>query len=266
LSIEPIQIQIVASYNGCVFFGEAISIMCDLFTSPGQSFIEQTWCIDRSKLVRTAAAARDVSPSNNVPVIWQSDESDNELELLSARWGLIPHSWASSNPPAGTHVAMSETAANNRLLYRPLRSARCIVPAAAWYDWAETALWSAPAEVDYRYQIHQPDGGLMGFAGVISWWVPPRASAPIVSCSLLTAAAAPSIAHLGTRMPIALEDSAQEAWLEPGMKDPARALEILREGAVLDFTYMRLVHAAEEAASLPGLFGHPGVQVGAVAF
>lgn len=240
--------------------------MCDLFTSPGQSFIEQSWRINRSKVARSAGS-RDVSATNDVPVIWQSDKTpDNELELLSARWGMIPHSWASSTAPAGTHVAMSETAASNRMLYRPLRSARCIIPAAAWYEWNENGVWSAPGTVEYRYQIHQPDAALMGFAGLISWWVPPRATAPIVSCALLTAAAAPSIAHLGARMPIALDESLQGAWLAPGMKDPVRALEILREGALQDFTYVRLVHAAEEDVAMP-VFGNPfGSQVDALAF
>ena len=41
----------------------------------------------------------------------------------------------------------------------------------------------------------------------------------------------------------------QAAWLAPGMKDPSRALAILKEGALQDFTHVRLPERAKNTHS-----------------
>jgi putative SOS response-associated peptidase YedK len=215
--------------------------MCDRYTSPDQAAIEREWQIGRHRNATPFRAMTYVPPSRGVPVIWQPDDCPaGELELMSARWGLIPHSWTGEKPPAKTHNAIFETAATNHLWQRPLRNARCIVPAAGWYAWPELEVADEPEEVMHRFYIQRRDRSLIGFAGMISWWVPPRATAPIVTFSILTAPAAPSIAHLDDRMPIALAESGHAFWLEPGMKDTGRALEILRDYAMDDFAFHRI--------------------------
>lgn len=57
----------------------------------------------------------------------------------------------------------------------------------------------------------------------------------MLSCSILTKDAAPSVADVHDRMPVALPTESHAAWLDPGLADLARVATIMRECAAADF-------------------------------
>ena len=57
----------------------------------------------------------------------------------------------------------------------------------------------------------------------------------MLSCSILTKDAAPSVADVHDRMPVVLPTQAHAAWLDPEITDSARVATIVRECAMADF-------------------------------
>jgi putative SOS response-associated peptidase YedK len=89
------------------------------------------------------------------------------------------------------------------------------------------------------YRIHRAEGAV-AFTGLYeSWRDPSRAAGDparrLVSTTIVTTAAAPPLAHVHDRMPVALPPAAWDAWLDPGvgareaaglLTEPVRELEL----------------------------------------
>lgn len=72
---------------------------------------------------------------------------------------------------------------------------------------------------------------------------------PIVSCTILTAKPDPAIAHVHDRMPIILQDGAQDEWLDPEtpVEDARELLTHHRGGELQDYRVGRTVNSREAA-------------------
>jgi putative SOS response-associated peptidase YedK len=102
------------------------------------------------------------------------------------------------------------------------RNARCVVPAEGWYEWSD-AQRTDPHTGEIRsyrqpYFIGRPDRGLIGFAGLMSFWYPDTDSM-VLTCAIVTRAAAGPAASLHDRMPVVLQESDIANWLDPSVKD-----------------------------------------------
>jgi len=197
--------------------------MCGRYVSPDQSAIERAWRLRRSN-VNPFVRRFNVAPTDLVPLLALEESI---LTLHSARWGLIPSWWKQDKPPKLSFNARVEEAATKPMWRDAMRFGRCLVPAEGWYEWrTEERVDAATGEIvksKQPYYIRRADGRLVCFAGLAS-----RRKAEI-SCSILTAPSAGPIATLHDRMPIALPDEAQDAWLDPAMKDAQRASVLARE-------------------------------------
>jgi putative SOS response-associated peptidase YedK len=212
--------------------------MCGRYVSPAEAEIERAWHIGRDSS-NPFPRRYNVAPTAQVPVLLRNPESDR-LALYIARWGLIPHWWKDAKPPRLTFNARAEEAATKPMWRTPLRNARCLVPAAGWYEWKEIER-TDPATGEIRsakqpYFIHLPDNRLFCFAGVMSHWSKPNED-PQLSCAFLTTAAAGPLKAVHERMPVALPDDAHAAWLDPALNDGADALTLVREHALTGFAY-----------------------------
>ena len=77
--------------------------MCSRYFSPEEAEIERFWHIGRHNNKPFARRA-NVSPTSIIPIL-RLDRSTGEIELVNARWGLIPTWWKEPKLPRTTHNA-----------------------------------------------------------------------------------------------------------------------------------------------------------------
>jgi putative SOS response-associated peptidase YedK len=214
-----------------------MAAMCGRYVSPEQAAIERYWHLGQGH--NPFPRRFNVAPTVMVPILWLDRESD-ELELNQARWGLVPHWWSREKLPTFTHNARIEEATTSGMWREPLRRQRCLVPAEGWYEWKEIELVdSKTGEVRKAKQPHLirlPSGGLLGFAGIMSWWRAPGKE-PLLTCSILTRDAVESLADVHDRMPVALAKDAHSAWLDRKLSDACELLALAREKTIRDLVH-----------------------------
>jgi putative SOS response-associated peptidase YedK len=190
----------------------------------------------------------NVAPTVAVPAIFErrvKDTGEVRRRLAPLVWGLVP-SWA-KDPSIGSRMinARLETVAEKPAFRRAFSARRCILPADGFYEWyAAEQQASGRGRGKTRKQpffIHRGDGGLLVMAGIYEIWRDPRKppeddSAWLRTCSVITTEATDAAGHIHDRMPMVITRDAIDAWLDPQITDPERALELLEvtEASVLE--------------------------------
>ena len=170
------------------------------------------------------AAAPKLSPTDRVPIVVR--QPGGPPQLLHARWGFIPHWWSKPELPRLAFNARSEEAAGKPMWRDALRGSRCLVPATAWFEWQHLHGAKLP------HALTPDDGRGFMFAGLWSLWRARPGSEPMATCVIMTTEATAKLRSVHDRMPVVLAPAAWGAWLDPGMTDGPRALELLRAHAV----------------------------------
>jgi putative SOS response-associated peptidase YedK len=211
--------------------------MCGRYVSPTQAEIERYWDLTSAQIRNPLAQAFNVSPTVLVPMLLLGD---SELQLVVARWGLIPFWWKDAKQPKNTFNARSEEAATKPMWRHPAAKARCVVPAVGWYEWKKVEhVNPTTGEVtSYKqpYLIKRKDGKLIAFAGLMSRRTVEGQDAEF-TCAVMTHDAVGPAAEVHSRMPIALGKEAEGAWLNAGLADGAEAIRQARDSAITDFVY-----------------------------
>lgn len=182
------------------------------------------------------APSWNIAPTDRVPVIIDTipkgadPDSEPVRRLEAARWGLVPP-WA-KDVSAGVAAfnARIETVAEKAPFAGAFATRRAILPATGYYEWKTVDGVKTP------YFVHLPDGELLVFAGLYEWWRNPAASADspgrwLLSTSVLTREAAGPLAAIHDRMPVFLDSSLIDEWLEPGAAGTEELLEEVSAGA-----------------------------------
>lgn len=159
----------------------------------------------------------NVAPTDPVYVIL---ERDDKRLLTSMRWGLVPH-WAKTR--RSIHInARAETADRTPAFRDAFARHRCLIPADGFYE------WEPPEEGGTPHWVYRADGRPMAFAGLWSARRDPKGDVWERSCAILTTEARGPIAPIHDRMPVALENSAWEMWLDRDLTDPEVVRSFLR--------------------------------------
>jgi putative SOS response-associated peptidase YedK len=202
--------------------------MCGRYVSPDDAAIERYFTIDRrspNPLVRRF----NVAPTTLVPIVRRTQ--DGLSELRKARWGLVPTWWKQAELPRLTFNARSEEAASKPMWRQAHRQSRCLIPAEGWYEWQETEVVDRSSgevrKVKQPYFIHRAEEPVFAFAGLVSWWSRPDTD-PLVSCALLTKAAAPALEYIHPRMPVVLRAEDLDRWLDPQLSADVVAEAVTR--------------------------------------
>lgn len=187
--------------------------MCGRYVPPDEAALERFWKIDRKNWRAWIEPVFNLAPTTQVPILVRAD--DGALELIGARWGLIPHWWKKNIPPSLTFNARSEEARQKPTWRHGLRAQRCLMPARGWYEWNEKEQVRSESgrTVNQPYFLYSPNAEVIAFAGIWAIWESP--TGPVVSCALLSKAAAPGIAHIHHRMPVVLLPEQYDTWLSP---------------------------------------------------
>ena len=162
----------------------------------------------------------NIAPTQSVPVIRQHPK-EHVRQISTMRWGLVPH-WAKAASGAGGRInARSEAAAEKPAFRDPLRLRRCLIPADAFYEWKRTMTSKQP----YCFEVN--NGELFAFAGLWDGWKNADGHW-IKTCSILTTSPNAVTSAVHDRMPVILDPSSYDLWLDPGMQNVAGISELLK--------------------------------------
>jgi putative SOS response-associated peptidase YedK len=224
--------------------------MCGRYISPEQAEIERFWHIGRHNS-NPFPRRYNVAPTAMVPIL-RLDRVTGEIELVNARWGLIPAWCKGAKPPRTSHNARSEEAAVKPMWKGPLAKSRCLIPARGWYEWKQVERTDpATGEIIKAKQphfFHLPKDQLFAFAGVMAMWKPANDEEWQASCAVLTRGAVGPAAEVHERMPVVLPQAAEQPWLDPKIADPALAMAAALQQGVTDVEH----HAVDSRVNLAG--------------
>ncbi len=166
----------------------------------------------------------NAAPAQDLPVVRGAGR-----EMVSLRWGLVPH-WAKDISATKPQInARGETVGSKPTFRDAFARRRCLVPADGWYEWQGERGAKQP------YRICRPDGGLFAFAGIWERWGGEGADA-LESFAIITTGASRDLAHIHHRMPVILDPARYESWLDVEGIPPDRASELLEPAPENDFT------------------------------
>lgn len=144
-------------------------------------------------------------------------------QLRTVRWGLVP-SWANDRSGAARMInARVETVADKPAFRAAVARRRCLVPADGYYEWRKIDGRSVP------YFLHDPDGGLLTFAGLYEVWTDPSAlgGERLWTCTIITRAASDRLGHIHDRSPVVVPPRLRAGWLDCADGDTDRARHLL---------------------------------------
>lgn len=153
----------------------------------------------------------DVTPRYNIaptqPVVAVRRAVSGRREARMLRWGLVPH-WA-DDPSVGSRMinARAEGLATRPAFRDPFKSRRCLIPATGFYEWRRSGAARDP------YLIRPKGQMVFAFAGLWDLWE--GGPEPLESCTIVTTNANALVEKIHDRMPVLLDRSLYEAWLDP---------------------------------------------------
>ena len=119
---------------------------------------------------------------------------------------------------------------------------RCIIPADGFYEWEQLERGKLP------HFIYLEDGSPMGFAGLWSTWKDKERGERISSCAIITTDAHPRLAPIHGRMPVMLDPTVWDAWLDRSLTDPLQAEALIRpipEARITEHAVSTLVYSVK---------------------
>ena len=225
--------------------------MCGRYVSPEEAAIERFWHIGRHNN-NPFARRFNVSPTSIIPIL-RLDRSTGEIELVNARWGLIPTWWKEPKPPRTAHNARSEEAATKPMWKGPLAKSRCLVPAVGWYEWKPVErtdpVTGEIIKAKQPHFFHLPDDQLFAFAGVMAMWKPANEDEWQTSCAIFTRDAVGPAAEIHNRMPVVLSKDSENAWLDPKIIDAEQAMSAALKNGVTEVNHRPVSSRVNVAAN-----------------
>lgn len=147
-----------------------------------------------------------VAPTDGAPIVIENPET-GRLEVIPARFGLIPHWYAGAikDWKAATFNARLDTAAVKPVFKGAWTYRHAIVPAEAFHE------WSGPKNARRKWQITRGDNQPLAFAGL--WDCANLLEGEIWSFTLLTRDAGADMSAIHDREPVVLPPDQWDNWL-----------------------------------------------------
>lgn len=162
----------------------------------------------------------NLAPTQQVPTV-RADGAEHKRKFHALTWGLIP-SWA-RDPKMGARMinARAETVHEKPTFRTAFRQRRCLILADGFYEWKRLERGKQP------HFISMQDGRPFALAGLWEHWERPG-EPPIDSCTIITTEPNELLAPIHDRMPVILDESAYDEWMDPDLRDVKRLGELLR--------------------------------------
>ena len=156
----------------------------------------------------------NVCPTNAVHVVHNQGEG---RDLVSMRWGFIPHWYKSPTDGPLLINARSETIAEKPAFRAACRERRCLIPATGFYEWTKDDEGKR-----LPWYIHPSDEQPLVFAGVWQDWE--REGERHRTCAIVTCKANPTMSQIHARMPVVLTPDQWALWLGENGHGAARLM------------------------------------------
>jgi putative SOS response-associated peptidase YedK len=157
-----------------------------------------------------------------------SEELRRRLDIY--RWGLLPH-WAKDTRVGYKMInAKAETLTKSSAYRTPFRKHRCLIVVDGFYEWR-----SNPDEPKKKtpFYFRRADGQPITFAGLYdTWWDKSRSERPdpetlLRTCTIVTTSAGPDMIDVHNRMPVIIERSDIDSWIDPAQHDTDALSQLL---------------------------------------
>ncbi len=166
----------------------------------------------------------NVAPSADAAAVRLHPQSrDRRLDLL--RWGLVPFNTTDLKAARKPINSRAETAATSPMFRAAFAKRRCIVPAAAFYEWRPDPAGKTP------FAIARADKEPLALAALWEGWRG-RDGEVLRTFAILTVSANAEMSALHDRMPLILERNDWPLWLGEAEGDPRRLLRPARDGTL----------------------------------
>jgi len=143
----------------------------------------------------------NISPGTEIPGV-RFSESQAARVFDRFWWGYRPH-WADDSAPEPIN-AKAENLESSRYFRSAFHKHRCLIPADGWYEWKATDKGKQP------WFFAREDREPVYMAGI--WVINPNERP---SCAIITEPARGESADIHSRMPLVLDDSSLQTWLDP---------------------------------------------------
>jgi putative SOS response-associated peptidase YedK len=162
----------------------------------------------------------NIAPSQSIPVVLLSPETrQRQFRLL--QWGLVP-SWAKDTKIGAKLInARAETIAEKPSFRAAFKQRRCLVLADGFYEWQRQEGKKQP------FYICLTDRAPFAFAGLWEHWSGPNGEA-LDSCTILTTEPNELLRPIHNRMPVLLEPSNYNLWLDPEVQQVEKLQSLLQ--------------------------------------
>ena len=121
--------------------------------------------------------------------------------------------------------ARSDKVATSGAYRTPLRQHRCLIVVDGFFEWRVPDPEKPKSKVPYYFR--RSDGDVLCFAGLYETWWDKRRSPEspdpetlLRTCTIITTNAGPDMEEVHDRMPVILERSEFDAWLDVEEQDP----------------------------------------------
>jgi putative SOS response-associated peptidase YedK len=162
------------------------------------------------------------------------DSGERHLDVL--RWGLLPHFTKDAERARRPINARAETVASAGMYRGAFARRRCLVPAAAFYEWKVIDGGKQP------YAIVRADGATLALGGIWESWRAPSGEIER-TFAIITTRPNAEMAPLHNRMPVVVDPNDWPAWLGEVDADPAALLGPPQDGTLRAWPVSRAVNS-----------------------
>lgn len=195
--------------------------MCGRFTLASDAEMLQQVFFD-FEVPMNLSPRYNISPTQDVAVIANTEPQSNGGHVEFFHWGLIP-SWA-KDPGIGNRMinARSETLAEKPSFRNAYKRRRCLVLSDGYYEWQKIPGDRRKQPVYIRLKSQKP----FALAGLWEIWQTEEMAEPLRSCTIITCPPNALLAEIHHRMPVILPQGVYAEWLAPDVRS-ADALQSL---------------------------------------
>ncbi len=167
----------------------------------------------------------NIAPTQLVAVVLRTANS-TERQFQQLRWGLIP-SWAKDKAIGSRLInARAETVSEKPSFRAAFKKRRCLILADGFYEWQRQENGKQP----FYFQLQS--GEPFAFAGLWECWQDQQGNAIApqkhLTCTILTITANALMQSYHHRMPVILNPTDYDCWLDPTLQTPAQLQPLLQ--------------------------------------
>ena len=165
----------------------------------------------------------NIAPTQPIAIVRrQAGDATGDRHFQLVRWGLVPPFVKDFSTFRPIVNARSEGLVDKPSFRNAFRRRRCIVIADGFYEWHQIE-----PKRSQPYLVRRHDHSPFGLAGLVETWLGADGSEIDTAC-IITTGANPRLAAIHSRMPVVIERSDFDLWLDPDERHAPDAETLLR--------------------------------------